>query len=404
MDEESRETLRMIKENDNKITELYIGDVVDDNYFEGDIFNSSVGGDFSTLGQYIGTNTHLNRLEVNFQALVNINTQGFFDGLQHNSSICKLHLEVNNRFFGSVGNDILSAYADSSSLTHLCIRNCFLLQNEVEHVAITLQCCTNLKSIDLGNCRITGQKLIPIVEAIRERSSLEEFNLLLNRIGNEGCDALATLLSHPNCNLQEIQISYNNIGNEGAITIANSLANNTKLKNLFLTDNPIDRCIEIVFYNLLCNKTSISSIYNSNHTLRGLYFSTTDDISVGHELSQLLIINGKMNKSHVAMKKILKYNNLDMTQLYNWDSENEYSLKALPFVIDWFENARGAVPLRRRRFPGEVIPGRRYNIDERKLSAIYQFARDMPLLFIPASHINGSGRVLRRSKRKRVGR
>ena len=120
------------------------------------------------------------------------------------------------------------------------------------------------------------------------------------------------------------------------------------------------------------------------------------------------------------MKKILKYKaNLDMEQLYNWDSEGERTLKALPFVIDWFERAREAVrpPQTRlerlmdgefdndsRGYPKEEDLGRSYNIDERKLSAIYEFAKAMPLLFIPTSHINGSGRVLRRSKRKRVCR
>ena len=109
------------------------------------------------------------------------------------------------------------------------------------------------------------------------------------------------------------------------------------------------------------------------------------------------------NKSYVAVKKILKYNNLDMAQLYDWDSEDEYSLKALPFVINWFEKAREAVrpPQTRKErriesHPEKEDPGRRYNIDERKLSAIYQFARDMPLMFVDQ-------RVLRRSKRKRVG-
>ena len=50
--------------------------------------------------------------------------------------------------------------------------------------------------------------------------------------------------------------------------------------------------------------------------------------------------------------------------------------KALPYVIAWFEKAEEAVA-------GEEEWS--YNIEERKLSAIYQFAQAMPLLFVPAS-------------------
>ena len=76
---------------------------------------------------------------------------------------------------------------------------------------------------------------------------------------------------------------------------------------------------------------------------------------------------------------------------FSSEEGGERDLKALPFVIAWFDRAREAVA-------GE--PGRghhlMYGIDERKLSAIYQFARAMPLLFVPTSHIKGES-----NKRKR---
>ena len=121
------------------------------------------------------------------------------------------------------------------------------------------------------------------------------------------------------------------------------------------------------------------------------------------EFSQLLKINEKRNKRHVAMEKIILYHpDIDMAQLYGWDSEDERTLKALPFVLEWFERARKAVRTPRRWCIGQ--PGRNlgHKINERKLSAIYQFAKAMPLLFIPATHINGSSQH-RRSKRQRVG-
>ena len=56
-------------------------------------------------------------------------------------------------------------------------------------------------------------------------------------------------------------------------------------------------------------------------------------------------------------------------------------------MIAWFRRAEEAVS-------GD--DGGDYNIEERKLSAIFQFAKAMPVLFVPASHGNGNDK-----KRKR---
>ena len=73
---------------------------------------------------------------------------------------------------------------------------------------------------------------------------------------------------------------------------------------------------------------------------------------------------------------------------WNMEGEGERDLKALPYIIEWFERAQGAVAWFERA-----------KVDERKLSAMYQFAKAMPLLFVPASHIKRGN-----NKRKRDGR
>jgi len=57
MDWDSSEILRFIKENDENLVDLCLGDGI--TYHKDGIFNSSVGSDFTTLGQYVATNTHL---------------------------------------------------------------------------------------------------------------------------------------------------------------------------------------------------------------------------------------------------------------------------------------------------------------------------------------------------------
>ena len=80
------------------------------------------------------------------------------------------------------------------------------------------------------------------------------------------------------------------------------------------------------------------------------------------------------------MKKILKHHpNIDMEPHFDWDAdEDEQNLKALPYVIAWFDKARAAVA---------DDDDESYNIEEKKLSAIFQFAKSMPLLFVPTSDI-----------------
>ena len=67
-----------------------------------------------------------------------------------------------------------------------------------------------------------------------------------------------------------------------------------------------------------------------------------------------------------------------MQPMFEWDAEGEQTLKALPYVISWFDRAGVAV---------RDIRGERYNVEERKLSVMFQFALAMPLLFVPVSHM-----------------
>ena len=61
------------------------------------------------------------------------------------------------------------------------------------------------------------------------------------------------------------------------------------------------------------------------------------------------------------------------------EREGERSLKALPYVIDWFRRAEDAVDASNRAgYSGQIVEFKR-SISE--LSSIYQFARAMPLLF-----------------------
>ena len=69
-----------------------------------------------------------------------------------------------------------------------------------------------------------------------------------------------------------------------------------------------------------------------------------------------------------------------MEPLFNLSLEEEDSgqdLKALPHVISWFETAKEAIIGDKKLST--------YDLECKKLSAVYQFVTAMPMLFVPAT-------------------
>jgi len=277
--------------------------------------------------------------------------------------------------------EILNSAGENTTLTKLSRSYPIATNIDGAHlIASILRRFKNIKTIHLYSQSLTGDALLPIVDGIRGHR-LEGLFLSANSIGDVGCLALATLLEDPICNLHTLELQGNDIGNEGAIAIANSLVNNTKLKRLRLNNNPFNQSmVENAFSKVICNTSNVNNTYNSNHTLENLY------IQRPHSTYHLSETNMGGNTSHVAIRKILRHHpNIDMKPLFGLATsvEGEQNLKVLPYVLAWFDRAKETVG---------------YNVERRKLRAIYQFAQAMPLLFIPNSRIHG-----RRSKRKRAG-
>ena len=116
---------------------------------------------------------------------------------------------------------------------------------------------------------------------------------------------------------------------------------------------------------------------------------------LGEQRTWLLDMNKNPNKTHVVMKKILRcHPNIDMTPLFELDlEEGERNLKGLPYVINWFDRAKVAVE---EEYLGNDIRYP-YDVDRRKLSAIYQFAQAMPSLFVPVPHVKGDDKKRKRN-------
>ena len=81
------------------------------------------------------------------------------------------------------------------------------------------------------------------------------------------------------------------------------------------------------------------------------------------------------------------------------EDDSERDLKALPYMISWFETA--AVAIESGEYEDEEFQTFMMkvtnNLDGRKLSAIYQFATAMPMLFVPATH-HDKGNIKKRKR------
>ena len=389
MDIDSRRTLRRIQGNDDTLTKLCVGNAYGDSDDIGTVWCSSIY-DYSRLGNAIRNNHHLTKFEVAEEVVhETIASSDFFAGLVHNSSIEELRLVCGNvDIVHGLGQQILKVYQEKNNqLKQFELWDCNLRNAGREHtITTTLKYCNNLQTIRLTYCNITDDQLVPMVEAISDHNTVEQLSFYGNRIGNRGTEAISTLLKDTNSKLRSLDLRENNIGDVGATAIANGLVNNTKLQRLYLKcdedDNPMNNAQDS-FSQVLCNISSVSSTYSSNHTLKIL------ELRMDDWLYDLLELNEDINKQHVAIIKILKnHPNIDMEPLFGWKTGGEWSLRALPYVIDWYERVEEAA----REY--NVCPCEVWKLE---LSSMYQFARSMPLLFVPAPRINV---VCKKRKRK----
>ena len=275
--------LHLIQQNYNGLTELHINNNTQGKRNEVGVYWLNERGHSSILGKAIATNTHLKTLDISKRGILSLEAtdRDFFEGLKQNSSINKVILRCDDTsivpLIGGVFHEVLKAYQENNHhITCLDVSNTSLRNGGHRIIVNTLMKCMNLKSITLNRCNIRDEHLLPIVGAIRGYSILEELHLPLNRISNAGCEALATLLRDTNTTLTKLNLTGNALNNEHATIILNGLFNNTKLRELRLP--PLDHLrLKDLISRLVCNTSSIDSIYSSNHHLLHCYFKEVRD-------------------------------------------------------------------------------------------------------------------------------
>ena len=131
-----------------------------------------------------------------------------------------------------------------------------------------------------------------------------------------GWSAIFNILCQCNCVLEELDLDIQYLDNEGMDALATALANNSSLRQLVLHGSRIAPGGYAAFTNTLCNRSSIMETYQSNHTLEKL----CGEYKLPQELISLLRLNRKNCNSDAARLKII------MTHF----SDSEINM--LPFV------------------------------------------------------------------------
>lgn len=334
------EVIFRLERNDPRLTEIII------NYHD-DWFPTNEREWFN-LGSILATNTQLTHLGIlntyDGQAISRADEIGFYNGLQYNRSIHKLHftgpldgvfsfLCPTNNFWEE--NDNLSTLelnafelsrremrllssviAKIKNLTSLGITHCSSTDGQCffGEDADLFECliCAlgnmnhSLTRIHLQGNAIGSSAMNKLIRTIQQcHPDLDELCLQENNIGYLSCNALGSLLRDPTSRLISLDLWSCSMKDDCAFLLADALKQNRSLQFMNLRNNNFTEDGWKSFSTLLCNKTSIKDTFSSNHTL-----SCHDAVcgDVPNELVEYLALNHFFeDKRTVAITKVVKF-------------------------------------------------------------------------------------------------
>jgi hypothetical protein len=205
-------------------------------------------------------------------------------------------------------------------------------------------------------------QIAALVRGIAQNISIRHLSIYpsiygyLGEAGDHLLSSLPTVLQSESCCLTSLALRSIPLGDDTAVALADALKGNKSLKYLYLDPAALTSLTSdgwSAFSRLLCDTSSVSNTYHSNHTLREIGSSL--DMTRSHypqDVKQLLALNEQTDKHDVAIKKILKYhpNNFDVGPFLGDEG------KLVPLVMSWFERVRGTSVLKAKWFQ-RVIRG-----------------------------------------------
>jgi hypothetical protein len=206
---------------------------------------------------------------------------------------------------------------------------------------------STLEKLILNDNNIDDEGAFLLVKFMAKSNSVLSVNLQNNSlISINGWRGFIEVL-HPTSSsqLKELMIgNTNQITNEMIddllMTVALSLKNNTNLEYLWLCDyDKVSITCWSELLKALCDNSSITNIYSSNHTLWTMeddycrQFVEEDESLLPCNVRSLLRLNSNKNKYDVIRAKIMKYYFLDRTNVGLGFSDIESTI--MPYAIEW---------------------------------------------------------------------
>jgi hypothetical protein len=273
--------------------------------------------------------------------------------------------------------DMIKALSKQTQLKVLHLKSCNIGRNGCEALGSLLNSrVSNLKDLSLSENSIDDEGLESLVLGVTGCSNLTKLRLVENRqISTRGLVSLSTLFQSKYIGLEHVSLSGIRIDDDGAKALADGLVGNKSLKALHFSSASVTSSGWSSFSRLLCDTSSVNNTYLSNHKLEQL--ESFWNASTPPEIVQYLRINRR--REHVAIYKILmSHSDFNMEPLFRW------KLKFLPLIVAWFDERDDTLDF---MYLAELYDS--FEVDKvsarmgsRKLSAVYQFIRGMPLLVV----------------------
>ena len=322
------------------------------------------GGIFTMLTPFFQNNHNLTSINIRACVFGDEGYRLFALAIGSSTSKSLRKVQVENNFIVEEGMvDIMTALSVHPHLEYLDFDRNHLRKNGCVALATLLRCsATELQHLDISRNNIGDEGIEALVHALTNCSNLKELHLSNNpSITTKGWQSFAAILESPNSNLEDLYISHNNVDDQAKAAFVKALTNNCRLKEFHLP--PLSEDCLWAFSNLLCDTSNVNATFLSNHTL----YYLGNEVNANDIIRPLLDLNEGDDKKEVAMIKILQHHrDFEMQPFFEWE------FKVLPIILGWLERASVC----------DMPEGFEPNIEERKLSTIYQFVRGMPVLYV----------------------
>jgi hypothetical protein len=274
--------LQRLRDNDPGLTRIKILDENDVNMSHN--FTVREGDDLGWLGYFIGNNTQLHELSIQYLPQDVKRIDALIRGVENNKSIEILEMNMTSiAIFSKSPFRSLGRLLKNDNLRHICFRQIDLMDS------INLQCARNIVlMLDQPNQRnavknlkfiggFSDESVVKIAAALRSHAQLENL-IITNELSSEyflgisGCVALANKLMFLQ-SLKTITLTHNDIGDDGVSSLVPGLASLRSLEKLNLRGNSIG---DLGFQALVegmsncCSLTTLDLSHNRSITVSGL--------------------------------------------------------------------------------------------------------------------------------------